>query len=238
MAAIARPNDTPTPIEPVGLRTLIERTLPKCRPASVRHLEQSVHVHRARKGELLFRQGQPVAMTLIMNGYGVFQRTTVSGQLVTVGIANRGEIYGLTAISSTISSVDMVALTECEVATWHGDVLRHLVVTDPDLALAIIDRMALFLNMLTEKLDGFLHQESRRRVMRVLVRHQDLFFSDPPVLTRSHLPGLVGTSREMTGRVLRELEREGTIGRAGRAGLTLLNPARLQAGYGDPPKLK
>jgi hypothetical protein len=34
----------------------------------------------------------------------------------------------------------------------------------------------------------------------------------------------------MTGRVLRELEREGTVGRVGRAGLTLLNPARLEAG--------
>jgi hypothetical protein len=34
----------------------------------------------------------------------------------------------------------------------------------------------------------------------------------------------------MTGRVLRQLEREGTIARVGRAGLALLRPERLE-GY-------
>ena len=49
------------------------------------------------------------------------------------------------------------------------------------------------------------------------------------MLTRSHLPGLVGTSREMTARVLRQLEREGTVERYGRTGLRLLRPDRLDA---------
>jgi CRP-like cAMP-binding protein len=87
--------------------------------------------------------------------------------------------------------------------------------------------------MLTEKLDGFLHQDSRRRVVGVLLRHRDLFFGDPPVLSRAHLPGLVGTSREMTGRVLRQLEREGTVARVGRTGLRLLDPARLEVDARD-----
>jgi CRP-like cAMP-binding protein len=64
-------------------------------------------------------------------------------------------------------------------------------------------------------------------VIRVLARHQDMFFGDPVILSRSHLPGLVGTSREMTGRVLRELEREGTVARVGRSGLRLLRPEQL-----------
>jgi hypothetical protein len=41
------------------------------------------------------------------------------------------------------------------------------------------------------------------------------------------LPALVGTTREMTGRVLRQLEREGTIQRFGRGGLRLLRPDDL-----------
>ena len=59
--------------------------------------------------------------------------------------------------------------------------------------------------------------------------NRDLFFADPPVLSRSHLPALVGTSREMTGRVLRQLEREGMVARVGRNGLRLLRPDRLDA---------
>jgi hypothetical protein len=54
-----------------------------------------------------------------------------------------------------------------------------------------------------------------------------VFFADPPIVSRAVLPGLVGTSREMTGRVLRELEREETVLRVGRTGLRLLAPDRL-----------
>jgi hypothetical protein len=40
----------------------------------------------------------------------------------------------------------------------------------------------------------------------------------------------VGTSREMTARVLRQLETEGTVERFGRAGLRLLRPDQLVSG--------
>jgi CRP-like cAMP-binding protein len=59
--------------------------------------------------------------------------------------------------------------------------------------------------------------------LRILAEHEAVFFGDSPVLTRAHLPSLVGTSREMTARVLRELEREGVVLRVGRSGLRLLS---------------
>jgi hypothetical protein len=43
----------------------------------------------------------------------------------------------------------------------------------------------------------------------------------------------VGTSRQMTGRVLRELEREGILVRTGRHGLQLLSPDTLDAAAGE-----
>jgi CRP-like cAMP-binding protein len=103
-----------------------------------------------------------------------------------------------------------------------------LAAKDPQLGLALIDRLSSFLAILNAKVDGFLHQDARRRVIRVLARHRDLFFSDPPILSRAYLPAIVGTSREMTGSVLRRLEQEGTIARVGRSGLRLLDPAGLE----------
>jgi len=88
--------------------------------------------------------------------------------------------------------------------------------------------MAWSLHQTVERIEGFLHQDARLRVINILARHRELFFSDPPILTRAHLPGLVGTSREMTGHVLRQLEREGTVARVGRAGLKLLRPDQLK----------
>jgi CRP-like cAMP-binding protein len=184
-------------------------------------------MRRLHSDETVFEQGEEVPVVLIVDGYVGFRRTTVHGQEVTVGIANPGELYGITAIASTISSIEMVALTDAAVAIWQGPQLRRLTAVDAALALDVIDRLSAFLSILTYKLDGFLHQDSRRRVIRVLARHRDLFFGDPPILARSHLPGLVGTSREMTGRVLRELERERMVARIGRTGLQLLDPDRL-----------
>ncbi len=92
--------------------------------------------------------------------------------------------------------------------------------------------MADFIVDITERLDEFVHQSSRQRVVRVLARYGDLFFGQPAVLSRSHLPSLVGTSREMTSRVIRQLEREGMVARVGRNGLQLLAPERLHDAAG------
>jgi CRP-like cAMP-binding protein len=162
-----------------------------------------------------------------MRGHGGFRRTTVDGQQLMIGVAYPGGMFGIGSVSATISTVELVALTQAEAMLCRGSVFRRVVAADPDLALLVIEQLAARLNLLTEKVDGFLHQDARRRVIRILARHRDLFFSDPPVLTRTHLPGLVGTSREMTGRVLRELERERVVARVGRTGLKLLDPVPL-----------
>ena len=47
------------------------------------------------------------------------------------------------------------------------------------------------------------------------------------MLTRTQLPIMVGTSREMTGRVLRILESQGLVARVGRSRLRLLDPVGL-----------
>jgi CRP-like cAMP-binding protein len=208
---------------------LIERALPGSRPETAQTLARTANFRKVRSEETTFRQGEPIPLTLVVRGYGAFRRTTVDGQQLTIGIASPGDMFGFASIASTRSTVDLVALTDSRVAVWRGPDIRRLATSDPGFALDVIDRMATFLTVITEKVDGFLHQDARRRVVRVLARHRDLFFADPAVLSRSLLPSLVGTSREMTGRVLRELEREGTVSRVGRTGLRLLRPDKLDA---------
>ena len=83
-----------------------------------------------------------------------------------------------------------------------------------------------------------IHQSSRQRVIQVLARYLDLFFGEPAVLSRSHLPSMVGTSREMTSRVIRQLEGEGMVARVGRNGLQLLAPARLHEAATSPREVR
>src|SRR6266550_553023 len=216
----------PSPETP-NLRAWIERALPGASSPTWDLLAETARIQAFRRRETVFRQDEPIPMTLMLRGYGAFRRTTIEGQQVAVGIAGPPELYGFSSIALGYTSVDLVAMTEVEVALWSGLELRELATTDAGFALDAINQLAIFMNIITEKIDGFLHQDSRRRVTRILARHRDLFFGEPPVLARSNLPSLVGTSREMTGRVLRQLEREGTLIRVGRTGLRLLRPDGL-----------
>jgi CRP/FNR family cyclic AMP-dependent transcriptional regulator len=177
----------------------------------------------------IYPQGEPAMLTLILDGFGAFRRTTIGGQQLSSGVGRTGDLFGFSSVASVASSVELVALTECHVAQWPGAQIRALAGEDSALAINAVDSMAAALHAMIERVEGFLHQDARRRVVRILARHRDLFFGEPAILTRAHLPSLVGTSREMTGRVLRQLEREGTVGRVGRTGMKLLRPERLEA---------
>lgn len=206
--------------------------LPGCRDDTIDRLVETVQVRSVRPGDHLYRQGEPVPLTLILKGYGAARRTTATGKELVSGVAPAGVLFGWSGLAAVPSSIELVALTDCEIAQWRGPEIRKLALADPALAGAAIDSMAWSLHQTIERIEGFLHQDARLRVLRVLAQHQGLFFGEPAVLSRAHLPGLVGTSREMTGRVLRQLEHEGTILRVGRAGLKLLRPDRLEVGSG------
>ena len=221
-------------VEDAEVHALIERALPGCRAETYRLLVEMARVAVVRPDERVFRQGERIPLTAMVRGHGAFRRTTVDGQVLMVDVAQPGDLFGYSSIAGSRTPVDLVALTDVDVVLWNGADVRRIAVSDSSLALNVIDRMAQFLGRITERVDGFLHQDARRRVIRVLSRHRHLFFADPAILSRSHLPGLVGTSREMTSRVLRELEREGTIARVGRTGLRLLRPDLLDADIVHP----
>lgn len=207
---------------------MISRALPAARPHTHRVLAETARFRTAVADEIIFWQGEPIPLTLVVRGHASFRRTTPDGRELVLGLATRGDLFGYTSIATQRAGVDLVAVTEAQVALWPAGRLRPLAADDPGLALDVIDGMARFIVDITDRLDGFIHQDARRRVVRVLARYRNLFFDRPAVLSRAYLPSLVGTSREMTGRVLRDLERDGMVVRVGRTGLRLLSPARLQ----------
>lgn len=209
------------------VREALLASLPGCRAETIQQLTETVRVRTVQLGERIYTQGDPVPLTIILEGYGAARRTTLGGKELVNGVAPPGVLFGWSGLASVPSSVELVALTECRVAQWPGPVIRTLASSDPELALAAIDSMAWSLHQTVERIEDFLHQDARLRVVRVLARHRELFFGEKPVLTRAHLPGLVGTTREMTGKVLRQLERDGTLARVERNGLKLLRPEQL-----------
>ena len=210
-----------------ALRQLLKRALPGAAPESIERLADDVRVSRFGPGEVIFRQGEPTPVAVVIHGYAALRRTTWNGRELVLGIAKSGWLFG-SGIAGHTASADLVAVTSADVGLWSGPLVRQVVVADPGLAVAVIDGMGRQIGAISQRIDGFIHQDARGRVLRVLSEYRDLFFGESPVLPRTLLPGLVGTSREMTGRVIRGLEREGMIARIGRRGMLLLSPAGLE----------
>ena len=209
------------------LSEMLSRALPTARPATHRLLAETGRTGTAKANEIIFWQGDQMPLTLVIDGYVALRRTTPEGRQLVLVTAARGDLFGFTSISHQRAKVDLVALTRAEVALWPAGGLRDTVAGDPGLALDVIDGMSRYVIDIAERTDGFVHQNARGRVVRILARYADLFFGQPAVLSRAHLPSLVGTSREMTGRVLRDLEAEGLLVRVGQSSLQLLSPERL-----------
>src|SRR5687767_6558952 len=157
------------------LRRLVEGALPGCRPQTWTSLLETARLRQFRPNEAVFGQGELVPLNLVIRGYCAFRRTTLEGRQVTVRIVGPRELSGFTSIGSTRASGDLIALTHCEVALWSGKAIRELAAGDPAFALFAIERLATILNMVTERVDGLVHQGARRRVIRILTQHRDLF---------------------------------------------------------------
>jgi CRP-like cAMP-binding protein len=217
-----------SPAAPALLRSLDE-AFPRSQPATRRRLALAAAVRTYSADDMIIRQGDASSLALVMDGHVAVRRTTLDGRQFMVRIVGRGRMSPVLPLAAIPASADAVALTSSVAAVWRSEEFRSLATTDPGLGVDLLDDVLDSLDEVMQRLDGLLYQDAIRRVARVLDLNADLFFAEPPVLTRTHLPSLVGTSREMTGRVLRVLESRALVARVGRDRLRLLDPDGLAA---------
>jgi CRP-like cAMP-binding protein len=190
------------------------------------------------------RQGDEQHVAMVLEGYVALQRTTTDGRQLILRIVRRAGLTQVLPLAGRGAAGDALALTPAIAAIWRGAEVRALAIADTGLSADLLDHALVTFEETLGRLDGLGYQNAGRRVASVLERHAELFFAEHPVLHRSDLPGLVGTSREMTGRVLRVLEARRVVQRVGRDRLRLLDPANLAVaarlglrGLGTPPEL-
>jgi CRP-like cAMP-binding protein len=210
-----------------ALPDVLDDGFPRSRADTRTALATTAAVRQFDTGETILRQGDQTFLTLVLDGYVAMRRTTDDGQQLIVKVVSPGEWAVILPVSGRPAGADAVALASSRIAQWRGLDVRTLAAADSGLAIDLLDRSLALFEALVDRFDSLLYHDATRRVARVLNVHARLFFSEPPVLTRAHLPMLVGTSREMTGRVLRLFESRGLVVRIGRDRLRLLDPLGL-----------
>jgi CRP/FNR family transcriptional regulator len=200
---------------------------PQARPETREALARVANVRALVAGDFIAYQGEVESLALVIRGHIAVRRQIIDGREVILRIARPGELAVLQALVSRPVSADAVAISDGRIAGWQGSIVRALVLEDAAFGLDLMGHVLHTFEAVAERADGLLYQGAVGRVARALRSYQDLVFDDG-VLTLSQLPSLVGTSREMTSRVLRQLRADGVVARHGRDRLRLLDPARLQ----------
>jgi two-component system cell cycle sensor histidine kinase/response regulator CckA len=219
---------TPDDAIAADARSAMSEAFPRTSPHTIRGLFGAAEFVRVAAGQTIVPQGAATASVLLVNGYAGQRRTTFDGRQVIVRIMARSALVVFAPPTGSSTVADVIALTACDIATWPAGRIRAFAAVEGPFALDVLDQALKAYHEVIERTDGLMHQDAVTRVTRALYRYRDLFFADEPVLTRAHLPLIVGTSREMTGRVLRTLEARGIISRREAHGLVLLDPAGLE----------
>ena len=107
--------------------------------------------------------------------------------------------------------------------------LRQLIMTEPEVATAVIKTLAQALRHLVGRVEDLSLRHVTARVAKLLLEQE----TSPTIkatrhqLTQQEMAAIVGTAREVVGRALKELETAGLL-RCARVRAVVLNRERLQ----------
>jgi CRP-like cAMP-binding protein len=216
--------------------TLLASHVPLAAEQTRDALAESFEVREFRPREQLLAQGGDWDMELIIDGWVAVRRVGRTGRRFTIAVLGPGQLAGASAAARSPALGENVALTTVTAVIWPGSEVRRLVAADGGLALDFIDRIVLGIGTILDRYDTVTFEGARARLCKVLLDHRDIAFGPfRPILSRGELTSLVGSSREMTNRILRQLEAEGALRRLGGRGLELIDETKLRLPPADSP---
>jgi CRP-like cAMP-binding protein len=214
----------------VSVASHVARLLPDAEARSRLRLEQGARRQTFGRRDLLHARGMKLPPFVMLDGYVMTRRVAETGQVRAALIAGPGYFGGIRSISDPNADAlyELIALTDGERATWDPRFLRELALQDAGLAVGLLDHSADFSVVLTMRLDERSFETARQRLAAILTRYgKEIFDTSRPVAQRADLAAMIGTSRVMMYRALRELEAEGLVKRELSGGIKILDEERL-----------
>jgi len=215
-------------IESVGSH--IARLLPGANAGMLNRLEQAAQQQTFSRRDLLHARGVQLPPFILLDGHVMTRRVAETGQVRAALIAGPGYLGGIRSISEPDAEAlyELIALTHGAWATWDARFVRELALQDAGLAVSLLDHSSDFAVVLTMRLDERSFENARQRLAAILTQYGKVIFDTPhPVAQRADLAAMIGASRVMMYRALRELEAEGLVKRQRSGGINILDEERL-----------
>jgi CRP-like cAMP-binding protein len=206
--------------------SLIGRILPAAGTGTLRRLELAAQQRTFVRRDLLHRRGIQLPPFVMLEGHVMARRVAETGQVRAALIAGPGYLGGTRSISDPDGEAlyELVALTDGTWATWDPRFVRELALQDAGLAVGLLDQSSEFAAVLNMRLDERSFENARQRLAVILTRYGKVIFDTPhPVAQRADLAAMIGTSRVMMYRALRELESAGLVSRQRAGGINVLD---------------
>lgn len=189
------------------------------------YLEQS-HKRRYKKRSLVIHSGEDAqSIYYIIKGSVAVYIEDERGREMIISYLNKGDFFGELGLFDEISrrSAWVRAKVDCEVAEMSYERFTHLAREHQTLWFLLGNQLAVRLRATTVKVGDLAFLDVTGRVARILLelaRQPDAMTHPDGMLvriTRQEIAQLVGCSREMSGRVLKDLEEKGLVEAEGKS---------------------
>jgi len=165
-------------------------------------------------GQVILLEGDPCqAVYLVVRGLVRTARLSPEGREHVLAYLGPGELFNLVpALDGQPSPASVDGLTEGLLYTIPCERFRRIVREHPEVALAVMDRLATEVRRLTDMVEDLALHTVRARLARFLLAQAE----DPQLShrwTQEEIAAHIGTVREMVGRTLRAFTAAGLIHR-------------------------
>ena len=176
-------------------------------------LEIAAHMYLREylRGDVLFWEGDPCeGLNIIKQGSAKIFRLSPQGRQYIVRILQEGDTFAeVPAFDGAPNPVNVEALEDCSVWVIEADMLRGLILSQPQFAQKVLANFGRMLRGMVYKVSEMAFYQVTHRLARLIAEMSEE--KSMPHWTQEQLAARLGTVREVVSRSLKELERSGAI---------------------------
>ena len=181
--------------------------------AALSSLTRYVSEKKADRGEILVYEGEPAeALFLVISGVVKVFKTSADGKEQIFGIIRPGETFNdVPVLSGGKNLISAGAMSPVLLNGIKKKDMETIIKENPQVALNVVHVLSRRVQELVSLVEDFSFRHVSGRVAKILLEYVLDVSSGRPRLTQQEMAAMIGTAREMVGRSLKSLEKEGAI---------------------------